>query len=247
MKQNTEAQWEQLMGSIETYIASPRKEALIKMYEAIVEKVLTAPASSNSTRHNCWPGGYIDHVNRVVKCAIELWETWHSLGANTKNYTKEELVFAAINHDLGKVGSSTDDYYIPNDSDWHVKRGQIYKINPKLQFMKVPDRSIYLLQEHGVAFSENEYLAIKLHDGLYSKGNESYLMAGQPEFALKTDMPILLHHADHLATLIESAIAHQPEVVEVASTPNKIKSKLTNVNDPIADASLKDAFNQLFG
>ena len=217
------------------------------LFRSIVEKVLTAPASSNSTRHNCWPGGYIDHVNRVVKCAIELWETWHSLGANTKNYTKEELVFAAINHDLGKVGSSTDDYYIPNDSDWHVKRGQIYKINPKLQFMKVPDRSIYLLQEHGVAFSENEYLAIKLHDGLYSKGNESYLMAGQPEFALKTDMPILLHHADHLATLIESAIAHQPEVVEVASTPNKIKSKLTNVNDPIADASLKDAFNQLFG
>lgn len=247
MKVNTEAQWEQLMNTIESHISSPRKEALIKMYEALAERVLTAPASSNTSRHNCWPGGYIDHVNRVVKCAIELWETWNSLGANTKNYTKEELVFAAINHDLGKVGSSTDEYYIPNDSDWHVKRGQVYKINPKLQFMKVPDRSIFLLQEFGVAFSENEYLAIKLHDGLYSKGNESYLMAGQPEFALKTDMPILLHHADHLATLIEGAIAHQPEVVEVPATQNRIKSKLTNVNDPVADANLKDAFKELFG
>ena len=31
MKVNTEAQWEQLMEYIETYIQSPRKEALIKM------------------------------------------------------------------------------------------------------------------------------------------------------------------------------------------------------------------------
>jgi hypothetical protein len=244
--QNTEIHWNQLINYIETYIQSPRKEALIKMYESMAEKILTAPASSNSTRHNCWPGGYIDHVNRVVKCSLKLWDTWELLGANTKNYTKEELVFAAINHDLGKIGSSTDEYYIPNDSDWHVKRGQIYKINPKLQFMKVPDRSVFLLQEFGISFSENEYLAIKLHDGLYSKGNESYLMAGQPEFALKTDLPILLHHADHLATLIESAESHI-STATIEPTQNKIKSKLTNLNNPVADSSLKDAFNELFG
>jgi hypothetical protein len=244
--QNTEIHWNQLINYIETYIQSPRKEALIKMYESMAEKILTAPASSNSTRHNCWPGGYIDHVNRVVKCSLKLWDTWELLGANTKNYTKEELVFAALNHDLGKIGSSTDEYYIPNDSDWHVKRGQIYKINPKLQFMKVPDRSVFLLQEFGISFSENEYLAIKLHDGLYSKGNESYLMAGQPEFALKTDLPILLHHANHLATLIESAESHI-STATIEPTQNKIKSKLTNLNNPVADSSLKDAFNELFG
>ena len=244
-KQDTQAQWEQLMKYMETYISSPRKEALIMMYEKLADRILTAPASSNSARHNCFPGGYIDHVNRVVKCAIELWDTWNSLGANTKNYSKEELVFAAINHDLGKIGSLTDEYYIPNDSDWHVKRGQIYKINPKLQFMKVPDRSVYLLQESGVSYSENEYLAIKLHDGLYSKGNESYLMAGQPEFALKTDLPILLHHADHLATLIEANLNHSSP--EAPSTAPKIRTKLQNVNDPIADTKLQDTFKELFG
>jgi hypothetical protein len=140
----------------------------------------------------------------------------------------------------------TDEYYIPNDSKWHIERGQIYKINPVLQFMKVPDRSVFLLHQNNIAVSENEYLAIKLHDGLYSKGNESYLMAGQPEFSLKTDLPILLHHADHLATLIESAQQHAPEVVVVEKRPNKIKSKLTNVNNPVVDQSLKDAFDELF-
>lgn len=245
-KQDTQAQWEQLMKYIELYIDSPRKEALIKMYESLADRVLTAPASSHSTRHNCFPGGYIDHVNRVVKCAITLWDTWNSLGANTKNYTKEEVVFAAINHDLGKIGSATEEYYVPNDSDWHVKRGQIYKINPNLTFMKVPDRSVFTLQEHGVAYSENEYLAIKLHDGLYSKGNESYLMAGSPEFALRTDLPILIHHADHLATLIEATLHHSTDS-NTNVEPTKVKSKLNNINNPVTDSNLRDAFDKIFG
>ena len=170
-----------------------------------------------------------------------MFEVWTEAGAGTNKFTLEEVVFAAINHDLGKVGSSSEDYYVPNDSDWHIKKGQIYKINPVLQFMKVPDRSIFLLQEHGIKFSENEYLAIKLHDGLYGKGNESYLMAGMPEFALKTDLPILLHHADHLATLIEGNLVHSTSVA------TKIKSKLTNINNPIADENLKSAFDKIFG
>lgn len=244
--EDTEKQWDILMQTIDNFISSPRKEALTKMYESLAEKICTAPASSHSTRHNCFPGGYIDHVNRVVKCAIRLYDTWMELGSNTSNYTKEEVVFAAINHDLGKIGSTTEDYYIPNDSKWHVERGQIYKINPKLNYMKVPDRSVFTLQEYGVAYSENEYLAIKLHDGLYSKGNESYLMAGQPEFALKTDLPILLHHADHLATLIESAMQHSTPI-QTNVEPTKVKSKLTSVNNPVADNNLKDAFDKIFG
>jgi len=245
-KQDTEAQWKLLMSIIDKYIESPRKELLIKMYEELSERVLTAPASSHSERHNCFPGGYIDHVNRVVKCAIKLYDTWTSLGSDNTKYTLEEVVFAAINHDLGKIGSKTLEYYIPNDSRWHVERGQIYKINPKLNFMKVPDRSLFTLQEFGVAVTENEFLAIKLHDGLYGKGNESYLMAGSADFALKTDLPILIHHADHLATLIEAVEDTKPEVVEVAMPQNRIKSKLTNVNNPVADENLKSAFDKLF-
>jgi hypothetical protein len=242
--EDAERQWDLLMNTIDTFIQSPRKESLTKMYEGLAEKICTAPASSHSSRHNCFPGGYIDHVNRVVKCALELYSTWSNLGSNTSNYTKEELVFAAINHDLGKIGSTTEDYYVVNDSKWHVERGQIYKINGKLNFMKVPDRSIFLLQEHGIAFSENEYLAIKLHDGLYSKGNESYLMAGQPEFALKSDLPILLHHADHLATLIEGNLNHQPVT---QPTETKVKSKLSNIGDQVTNENLKSAFDEIFG
>jgi hypothetical protein len=113
--------------------------------------------------------------------------------------------------------------------------------------MKVPDRSIYTLQQAGISFSENEYLAIKLHDGLYSKGNESYLMGGAPEFSLKTELPILLHHADHLSTLAEGALAHASTAVATPIESKSIKSNMTKVNDPVVDSSLKSKFDELFG
>jgi hypothetical protein len=234
---NIEQQYNKFTDYITKYISEPRASKLMNMYDTFNEKLCTAPASSHSTRHNCFPGGYIDHVNRVVETAIVLYDVWSRLNAPLEDTSLEEVVFAAINHDLGKLGSSKEEYYIPNDQDWQVKKGQIYRINPSLNFMKVPDRSIYLLQEFGIEMSEAEYLSIKLHDGLYGKGNESYLMPGIPEFSLKTNLPILIHHADHLATLIESK-----NHAEVTST----KKKTNQVNDPVADANLKNIFDSMF-
>ena len=233
--------WESLIKIIETYISSPRKEKVINMYEQLAEKIMTAPASAHLDRHNCFPGGYLDHILRVIDISSGLYEFWKKAHADISTFTFEELIFSALNHDLGKIGSRDADYYIPNDSQWHKDRGQIYKMNPNIQFMKVPDRSLFLLQQFGIEYSENEYLAIKLHDGLYGKGNESYLMAGSPDLHLKSDLPILLHHADHLATIVESSQKKAPkaEIVNVKSTTKK-------VNDPVVDNNLKNVFDELF-
>jgi hypothetical protein len=240
--------FENLIKIIETYISEPRRSKLIKLYNDLADRMMLAPASSHTTRHNCYPGGYVDHVLRVCDASIGLYDVWQTIFKSRMNsFTKEEMIFAALNHDLGKVGDLNEDYYVPNDSDWHVKRGQVYKINPKLTFMKVPDRSIYTLQQAGISFSENEYLAIKLHDGLYSKGNESYLMGGAPEFSLKTELPILLHHADHLSTLAEGVLAHASTAVATPVESKSIKSNMTKVNDPVVDSSLKSKFDELFG
>lgn len=240
--------FENLIKVIETHISEPRRSKLVKLYNDLADRMMLAPASSHTTRHNCYPGGYVDHVLRVCDASIGLYDVWQTIFKSRMNsFTKEEMIFAALNHDLGKVGDLNEDYYIPNDSDWHVKRGQVYKINPKLTFMKVPDRSIFTLQQYGIEFSENEYLAIKLHDGLYSKGNESYLMGGAPEFSLKTELPILLHHADHLSTLAEGVLAHASTAVATPVESKSIKSNMTKINDPVVDSSLKGMFDELFG
>jgi hypothetical protein len=196
--------WDTFISLIKEHIAEPRKSALIKMYEEFQEDLILAPASGNDNYHNCFVGGYIDHVIRVVKCSLKLYDTWAEMGADINGFTKEELIFAAINHDLGKAGDVKQPYYIPNPSEWHRKnQGALYELNGKIHFMKVPDRSLFTLQKFGIEVSENEYLGIKLHDGMYSDANKGYYMAFKPEFGLKSNLTFILHHADHLASRIE--------------------------------------------
>jgi len=129
---------------------------------------------------------------------------WKLSGANTDTYTREELVFAALNHDLGKLGLDGKPRYIPNDSEWHVKnQGANYKPNAELPFLPVQDNSLFILQAASIQLTVNEYIAIKIHDGLYDDGNKAYLISGQNESKLRSCLPLILHQADMMASRIE--------------------------------------------
>ena len=207
MKQLTAEQiqmnWEELIAIINKYISEDRKENLLKMYDDFKERMMFAPASAKADFHNAMPGGYVEHILHIISFSLELKQIWANNGANI-NFTDEELVFAAMHHDLGKVGDLEHDYYIPQDSDWHRKnRGEIYKHNPALQYMKVPDRGLWLLQHYGVHVTDKEYIGIKLTDGLYDDANKAYLMSYNPDYNLRSNMAYILHQADMMATHIE--------------------------------------------
>ena len=119
-------------------------------------------------------------------------------------FTTEELVFSAINHDLGKMGDEEQDSYIPQDDKWRRdKLGEDYKFNNKVPFSSVPDRSLYLLQSHDIKYNFNEMIAIQIHDGLYDPANDKYLKGWMPEQKPRTALPFILHQADMLAARIE--------------------------------------------
>ena len=188
---------------IEENIAEPRKTQLLDFYKSQEEILVMAPASSRASFHNSFPGGYVDHVVRVVEAAIKVRDLWGHMEASI-NFTNEELVFAALNHDLGKLGMFGKPRYIPNDSEWHVKnQGANYKPNAELPFLPVQDNSLFCLQEAGISVSVNEYIAIKTHDGLYDDGNKAYLISGQNESKLRSSLPLILHQADMMASRIE--------------------------------------------
>ena len=162
------------------------------------------PAAHKKEYHNAFPGGYVDHVNRVVRASIDLNEVWTNFGADMTTYTKEELIFSAINHDLGKMGDSNYEAYIPQTDQWRKdKLGEDYMFNKKLAFASVPDRSLFLLQQHDISYSFNEMVAIQTHDGLYDQGNEKYLKGFMPEQRPRTSLPFILHQADMLASRVE--------------------------------------------
>jgi hypothetical protein len=118
------------------------------------------------------------------------------------NFTKQELVFAALHHDLGKLGFPGEPYYLEQDSDWHRKRGELYKYNDNIQYMKVTDRALFMLQQYNVPVTLNETLAIKLSDGVYDEGNRAYLMNHTP-YPMKTNLMYIVHWADHIACTVE--------------------------------------------
>ena len=158
------------------------------------------PASSKNWHHSAFAGGYCDHVLRVLDCANALYTVWNNKGGDMDTYTIEEMRFAALFHDLGKMGQQEGEYYQPNDSQWHVdKLGQIYKFNTDIPAMKVPERSLFILQEIGCKVTQNEFITIKIHDGLYDDSNKFYFMSGQKETRLRTHLPLLMHQADHMA------------------------------------------------
>mgnify|MGYP003641795439 CR=1 FL=1 len=196
--------WDELMSYIEKYIQSPRKEKLFDFYNKFQERIILMPASHKKEYHNAFPGGYVEHVNRVIKCSLKQAELWSEMGADDSTYTLEELVFSALNHDLGKMGSEDEESYIPQTDQWRKdKLGEDYTFNTKVEFASVPDRGLFLLQMHGIQYSFNEMITIQTHDGLYDEANKKYLMGYMVEQKPRTSLPFIVHQADLMAARIE--------------------------------------------
>ena len=114
--------------------------------------------------------------------------------------------------------------------------------------------------------SQVEYLALRLTDGMYEDANKGYLMGFGEGKNLKTNLPLILHQADMMATRLEkerymfskdSAINYteilHPEVKEERvkkeekSVENIKKAFVEKKTPDVLSAKSKDLFDELFG
>ena len=234
--------WDKLINLVSETFSGERKEKLLKMYNHFEDRMMFTPGSGTAHFHNCFIGGYVEHVLHITKIARKLFVDYKELGAHI-DYTEEEVIFAALHHDLGKVGDLENDYYVPNDSKWHIEnQGKYYKRGKDLNFMTVTDRAIYLLNHFGISMSENEYLALRLTDGMYEEANKTYLMQYLDENKVKSNLPILLHQADMLASRIEYEQWKHQDSTDVKPEPVKQVSK----QEQKKVDGMKKAFDELF-
>ena len=181
-----------------------RLEALNKMYDHFEERMIYTPASSVEHYHNAFPGGYVDHVLRVTRNALKIYEQQKEWGLDMGDLDKETIIFTALHHDLGKLGVKNSLHYISNDSEWHIKnRGDNYKRNEDNAFMSITDRTFFTLQDYGIKYTENEYFGIKLTDGIFDDDNVKYYKTYDKSKYLKTNIQFILHWADWMSTTIE--------------------------------------------
>lgn len=178
-----------------------RLEKLLHMYSEneLGQELVLAPASGKSHFHSAYVGGYIDHVMRVARNSYKLKKVYEE-GGTKVDFTDEELFFAAFHHDLGKLGDGKEPLYLPETSEWHQKnQNSMFKHNGNLHYMDVTHRALWLLNQYGIKYTEKEMLGIMLADGLYNKSTEDYYISYKQEFRLKTDLPYILHWADHMS------------------------------------------------
>ena len=200
--ENIQKNYQKHLKIIDTYIGE-RKESVLSMINHMEDNYVMAPASGRSWYHNAFAGGYVDHVNRVVEYAVKQMRLYKEMGGEV-DFTEEELVFAALFHDLGKLGDGDSPNYIPQTDKWRQdKLSEMYTYNPDLDFMLIPDRSLFILQKFGVKVSKNEFLGIRLHDGVFDKANEAYFFSNVESSRQKTSIVSVLHSADFLASKVE--------------------------------------------
>jgi hypothetical protein len=199
------SKYDDFIALIEKTFSGERAERLKVLYneENFGQELILAPASGKLNFHNCYVGGYIDHINNVIDNSLKAMKFYEFAGG-TVDFTEEELIFSAMHHDLGKLGDKTGPYYITQDSQWHQeKRNEYFTNNTKIQWMSPPDRAICLLSEFGISINWKEMLAIKLSDGLYDDGNSFYLKTYGPDKELKTNLPYVIHMGDFISCRAE--------------------------------------------
>lgn len=228
---------------VEAYITSPRKQQVLDMIQSFSDNYVLAPASTKSWYHNAFPGGYVDHVNRVVRIALKQKQLYTELSGTPSDYTEEELVFAALFHDLGKLGTPDNPGYLQQTDKWRQdKLSEMYTPNKELQFMPVQDRSLFTLQSFGIKITNKEYLGIRAHDGLYDEANKPYYIGFQESSKLKTNLVHILHIADFLASKIEYELWKNSGG---SSTPKVTKTKTTSGKQVKASENLTNLVKNL--
>jgi hypothetical protein len=189
---------EQITENYEEYVSllkktgDHRQQQIDNLLSCFEERLALCPASHCIENHGCFPGGLVQHSLRVLKMCNRLAQ------ASGFKLDKQSMIFACLFHDLGKVGDTQEDHYITQTNDWWRQKGNLYEINPKLQWMNHEHRSIYNLQHFNVPMTSDEFLAIMLHNGLIKDANKEYMFK-EPILA------ILVHQADLLAVRSEKS------------------------------------------
>ena len=167
------------------------RAAVIESFlEKYGERIAICPSHNLSKRTTSAAGGLVEHALLTFKIARKLVETT-GIAVNP-----ESLAIICLLHEVGKIGDEDKDYFVPQQSSWHVERGQVYTYNPDLPKMTHAHRTLYMLQSSGIHLSMDEWIAILTQAGTSSEENRFY--AG-----CENNLAVILQSASRMAVMKE--------------------------------------------
>jgi hypothetical protein len=227
--------WNELIGIIDQYFEGELKDNIMRLHDHFGDRMKVAPASGRPNFHNCFKGGYIDHVVRVIKSSLEMKKMFVNMGVKV-NHSDSDVVLASMFHDLGKIGNMDESYYVYQTDEWRRnKLNEWYTHNTNLELGSVTDRSVWLLNEFDIKISVEVFKAIKLSDGMFTPGNER-------EYRKSTDSKNILHYIVHFADW-SATVAEKQHYLQSLDA-DEVEDDTILDESKIKD--MKNAFDKLF-
>ena len=82
---------------------------------------------------------------------------------------------------------------------------------------------------------------------MYDEANKPYFVARSAQAKLKTNLPVILHHADHMASIIEYERWRNGKITAPATEKSKIQKsnalKNLSENNPDVATAISDIFS----
>ena len=146
------------------------------------EEFIKAPASTQTSLHNAFEGGLIDHLLRTAFYAVK----FNNALPDDEKVPVESLLKVCLLYQIGKAHM-----YKFNPSEWHrTNQGKMYEFKDDMVSMRVPERSVYYALINGVKLTEEEYQAILMADkyddmSVYHNSHLGELLKMANVFAIK--------------------------------------------------------------
>lgn len=232
--------YKKLNDMVSTHFDNEQSNNIKLLLQHFEDRIIEAPASGRPNYHNCFPGGWLDHTLRVIESSLKMKEHFISLGVNLDT-DDSDIILAAMFHDLGKLGDLNEPYYKIQTDDWRRKKlNEFYTHNNDMENLSVTDRALWLLQHFNIKVSTEVWKAIKMSDGMFDAGNESYYRTSSDS---RNILHYIVHFGDWSATVaekqhyIQSNLEKQEKIKE---TKKEFNQKNLSVDD------MKNEFDKLF-
>ena len=148
---------ENLESNFEKYVSYLDKfgETSIENFvESEGHRLATSPANAQKDEYGCYNGGLVENT-------LEILDSMRKLDIVAgKKADQKSLWKVALLHNIGAIGTSSEDLFLPQDSDWHIEKlGMLYKRNQNLK-STCAERTFQILFHYSIELTEEEYFAI---------------------------------------------------------------------------------------
>lgn len=155
-----------------------RSENVLKLIDHLGERLVIAPGGFKDDYGFSYPGGLVDKSLKILDSSYKQVKIW-----DIDDISKESLILCSLFCSIGHCGNKDEEMYHEQTNQWRQENlGENYVFNNDIRFMRVPHRSLYLLQEFNISLTQEEWLSI-LMAGSHDDEVKSYSM-NFPQLAL---------------------------------------------------------------